>query len=257
MIRIRLLRNATLIIEMSNKQLLVDPLLGEKGAYDPVPWTSNGIRNPLTDLPVSRDELEEIIEDTDAVLVTHTHNDHWDEAARRLLPKDILLLGQAEDEPKFIQQGFEEAIGIPGAYQYEEITFTRTGGRHGTGDIAAKMAPVSGFILDNDEYKLYITGDTVWCDEVEEAISQYEPDFIILNAGGAQFDIGDPITMTVEDILKVCETSYAEKIICVHMEAINHCYLQREELRRAIRDAGFQDRCLVPDDGEEIILVHA
>lgn len=257
MIRIRLLRNATLIIEMSNKQLLVDPLLGEKGAYDPVPWTSNGIRNPLTDLPVSRDELEEIIEDTDAVLVTHTHNDHWDEAARRLLPKDILLLGQAEDEPKFIQQGFEEAVGIPGAYQYEEITFTRTGGQHGTGDIGAKMAPVSGFILDNDEYKLYITGDTVWCDEVEEAISLYEPDFIILNAGAAQFDIGDPITMTVEDILKVCETSYAEKIICVHMESINHCCLQREELRRAILDAGLQDRCLVPDDGEEIILVHA
>lgn len=257
MIRIRLLRNATLVIEMSNKQILVDPLLGDKDAYDPVPWTSNGIRNPLMELPVSEEELQEIIEDTDAVLVTHMHNDHWDEAARRLLPKDILLLGQVEDEPAFLQQGFTEATGIAGAYQYEEITFTRTGGRHGRGEIGAKMAPVSGFVLDNDEYKLYIAGDTIWCEEVEEAINMYEPDFIILNAGAAQFDMGDPITMTVEDVLKVCESSYAEKIIVMHMEAVNHCYLSREELRRAIRDAGLEDRCLVPEDGEEIVLVQS
>lgn len=257
MIRIRLLRNATLIIEMSNKQLLIDPMLGEKGVYDPVPWTSNGIRNPVTDLPVDAGELEEIIEDTDAVLVTHTHNDHWDVAAQQLLPKDIPLFGQAEDEPKFIGQGFDEAVGIPGSYQYEEITFSRTGGQHGIGDIGAKMAPVSGFVLDNDEYKIYIAGDTVWCDDVEDAINRYEPDFIVLNTGAAQFDIGDPITMTVDDVLKVCEASYAEKIICVHLEAVNHCYLQREVLRRAIRDAGFEGRCLVPDDGEEIILVEA
>src|SRR5579859_4087133 len=147
MIKIRLLRNATVVVEMNNRQLLVDPLFGDKGAYDPVRWTSNGIRNPTVGLPLTPAGLSAIVQGTDAVIVTHTHNDHWDEAARQLLPKDIPLLGQPEDEPKFRQQGFHNAVGIASEYHFDGITLTRTGGRHGKGEIGAKMAPVSGFVL--------------------------------------------------------------------------------------------------------------
>lgn len=35
MVTLQLLRNATLVVEMDNKKILVDPMLGAKGAYEP------------------------------------------------------------------------------------------------------------------------------------------------------------------------------------------------------------------------------
>ena len=44
---------------------------------------------------------------------------------------------------------------------------SRTGGQHGTGEIAEMLAPVSGFVLRADgEPTVYVAGDTIWCDEV-------------------------------------------------------------------------------------------
>jgi L-ascorbate metabolism protein UlaG (beta-lactamase superfamily) len=252
MIKIRLIRNATLLITMGDYRFLVDPMLAEKDAYDPIRWTSNNIRNPMTDLPVSSAALKEIIAGIDAVIITHTHNDHWDETARALIPKDKLLIGQPEDLDKFREQGFTNTVGVDREYHYEGIRFTRTGGQHGTGEIGAMMAPVSGFILQQGDESLYIAGDTIWCAEVEEAIGKFQPEIIVLNTGAAQFDKGDPITMTMEDVLAVCRKSRAKKIISVHLEAINHCHLRRDALRNAVAKAGESGRCFIPLDGETI-----
>ena len=69
----------------------------------------------------------------------------------------------------------------------------------------------------------------------------------MLNGGAAQFEDHEPITMGVDDIAAVREATDATLVV-VHMEAINHCLLSREELRSAVEDV------LVPDDGEEIAL---
>jgi L-ascorbate metabolism protein UlaG (beta-lactamase superfamily) len=37
--------------------------------------------------------VDNIIKDVDAVIVTHLHYDHWDEAAKEVLPKDMVHLG--------------------------------------------------------------------------------------------------------------------------------------------------------------------
>jgi L-ascorbate metabolism protein UlaG (beta-lactamase superfamily) len=250
MIKVRLLRHATLVVCIGGKQFLIDPMLGKKDSYDPVIWTSNNIRNPMIDLPVDEPELLSIIGHTDAVLVSHTHNDHWDPAARSMIRPDKLIIGQPEDEATIREQGFENFIPLHTTYDLDGVTITRTTGQHGTGEIGAKMGPVSGFVLNASNHVLYIAGDTIWCDEVETALELYEPEIIILNAGAAQFDMGDPITMTAEDVLTVAEESNARNIVCVHMDAINHCQLKRAELRKAIKKAGVQNRCLVPADGE-------
>ncbi len=251
---IRLLRNATLLIEINNKKLLIDPLLAPKSTYDPIIWTSNGIRNPTVDLPIGEKELEKIISSSDAVLVTHTHNDHWDISAQQLIPKDKLIMGQPEDEAKFKKQGFTNIKSVQDTTSFEGISITRTKGHHGKGEIGEKMAPVSGFIIKDGKLTLYIAGDTIWCKEVAEAIQLHQPEFIVLNAGGAKFDMGDPIIMDKPDVLEVCRISKAKKIICVHMEALNHCYLKRDDLKQALKEAGEYGRCIIPADGEEIEL---
>src|SRR5690349_5905601 len=104
--KIRLLRNATLIVETGETKFLVDPMLGKKDSMDPVKNAANSLRIPMVELPVAENELKKLIEETDAILLTHTHRDHWDEPARQLIPKDKPLFCQPQDEQKLEEQGF-------------------------------------------------------------------------------------------------------------------------------------------------------
>lgn len=72
------------------------------------------------------------------------------------------------------------------------------------------MGPVSGFVFEADE-TLYLVGDTIWYDPVEETLDQFEPDMVVLNGGEAQFDQDEPITMGVGDINAVCDATDATR----------------------------------------------
>ena len=116
------------------------------------------------------------------------------------------------------------------------------------------MGHVSGFIIEFKNQKIYIAGDTIWCTEVEHALAIYKPQYIVLNTGSAQFDEGDPITMTENDIIKVRDAAPTATIIAVHMETVNHCRLKRDELKRVLEEKDLINNCVIPKDGDRIIL---
>jgi len=246
--RLRLLRHATLIVEFAGRKLLVDPMLSAPGAMPAIDNSPNPRPNPLVPLPAA---TPEIVPDLDAILVTHTHRDHWDDAAARELPKGVPLLCQPEDEQKLRGQGFTRVQPLQTGLIWNALEVTRTGGQHGTGEIGRKMAPVSGFVLRGPgEDPLYIAGDTIWCAEVQQAIAQFRPAAIVVNAGAARFLEGDPITMTAADVISVCRAAPPAKVIAVHMEAINHCLLTRQDLAAAVQAAGVARQVLIPKDGD-------
>lgn len=252
---VRLIRNATSVLKLDGATILIDPMFSGKFELDPIPWT-NEVRNPTVDLPLSKSELQEIVDQSDVILLTHLHRDHWDEAARNLIPKSKAIICQTEDVPTLIEQGFSNLSYSSDTKFGSDIRIIRVLAKHGHGELAEKMAPASGFVLIGKEKTIYVAGDSVWYEGVENAIQKYSPDVIIVNAGAARFQFGEPITMTTADVLQVAEAAKpSAKIIVVHMEAINHCYLTRNELRQAIEAEGFEERCLVPEDGEEIIWV--
>jgi L-ascorbate metabolism protein UlaG (beta-lactamase superfamily) len=221
-----------------------------------VPNTPNERPNPLVDLPFGNDELSELVQSADAVLVTHTHNDHWDGRAREIIPKDKLVLCQPEDELSITGAGFANVSAVDPGLMWRGLRFSRTDGRHGTGEIGAQMAPVSGFVISADDApSFYVAGDTIWCDEVEEALRDHRPSVVLVNAGAARFLEGDPITMTAEDVAHVCRAAPEARVIAVHMEAINHCLLTRVELSEALDERGFGDRVEIPADGQTIQLL--
>lgn len=253
--KVQLLRHATLVVELAGRRLLVDPLLSPAGALDPVGNAGDDRRIPLVDLPLSATELDALLASVDAALVTHTHRDHWDAVAAAVLRRDLPIFCQPPDLAALQGAGFSAARAVEDSAAWQGLTIARTGGRHGSGEIGARMGPVSGFVLRAaGEPALYIAGDTIWCEEVAAALAAHRPDAVVVNAGAAQFLTGGPITMAAGDVLEVCRAAPGARVIAVHMEVVNHCRLSRAELRAAADAAGLGGQLSIPADGEAVAL---
>jgi L-ascorbate metabolism protein UlaG (beta-lactamase superfamily) len=246
MATLRLLRHATLRLTLGDTTLLVDPMLSEPGAMPPIPNSPNDRRNPLVPLP-------DAPLDHDALLVTHLHRDHLDDAARERLADDQPTLCQPADGEELVADGFDP-LPADDTATLGDLTVTRTPARHGHGDLAERMGPVSGFVLEAPgEPTVYHTGDTVWYDGVRETLAARDPDVVVANAGAAQFAEGDPITMTPADVVTLCEHTDAT-VVVDHMDAINHCLGTREDLRAAVVEAGIAEQVVMPAAGETVRL---
>jgi L-ascorbate metabolism protein UlaG (beta-lactamase superfamily) len=249
--KIQLIRHATLLLQLGDYKILIDPMFSSKGIISTTPNAANDQPNPLVDLPLDIQQLLQV----DAIVITHTHRDHLDEKAVEALPKHRPIFCQPVDVEKLKGYGFENVTAVHDEFNWNTIKLTRTKGQHGRGEIGQKMGPVSGFVFKMDgEPVLYIAGDTVWCEEVENALDQYHPALAILFAGAAQFLTGGPITMDKEDILKVAKKTPGTKIVVAHMESWNHCLLSREELTYFVEENGLINQIYIPKDGEEIQL---
>lgn len=253
--KIRLLRHATVLLSLGNKNLIVDPMFMAEGSGNPIPTKKNGKgkRNPLVELPVDGEELREIINSLDAVLLTHMHSDHFHDTENAILQRNIPILCQPFDVNKLKQIGFKNVIPIDKHTFWEGIKITRINCYHGGVVLRQMLGKGSGFVLAVEgEPSTYISGDTVWCSHVKEALLEHKPDISILNAGGAQFPFGRSITMNKKDISKVCEYAPDTKVVVVHLDAFNHCLLTREELKGYLKEKNLLSRVKILNDGEHI-----
>jgi L-ascorbate metabolism protein UlaG (beta-lactamase superfamily) len=253
--QIHFLRHATLVVAIQGMYLLVDPMLSPAEAMATVANAANDRRIPLVELPLADEELHYMLDHIDAVLVTHTHRDHWDQRAIDLLPKQLPIFCQPADLEAIRQAGFAEVSTVDSGLAWRGIQFRRTGGQHGAGEIGERMGPVSGFVVRAaGEPLLYIAGDTIWCPEVAQALQEFTPDVAIVNAGAAQFLTGGPITMDADDVVEVARAAPQAGLIAVHMEAVNHCLLTRSALGERLAREGVDARVMSPADGALIEL---
>jgi L-ascorbate metabolism protein UlaG (beta-lactamase superfamily) len=236
-VRLTLVRNATLLLEPNGKRILVDPMLRPARSTPPIENTPNQVPNPLVELPSPAHEL---VRELDGCIVTHLHGDHFDDAAAELLPRDLPIATQPESVDGLRARGFTQVTQCYKGWCGLDLALTR--GRHGTGATAEAMGPVSGFVLDG----VYVAGDTIWCDDVAAAIEEHRPRAVVVNAGGARFNEGDPIVMDVDDVRRVRAATDAT-VVVVHLEAMNHC-VERRDAYRAL------DGVRVPNDGETLEL---
>lgn len=256
-VEIQHIRNATARVSYGDTTFLIDPMLAKKGAYPGFEGTYRSeIRNPMLELP---EPAEDIIEDIDAIVVTHSHLDHWDQAAQQLLPKDLPLFTQHQADAELIRsQGFTDVRVLDGKAEFAGVTLNKVGGQHGTDRIFAipgvadVMGEVMGVVFQAAGYKTtYIAGDTVWHAEVEQAIKQFQPEIIVLNTGAAKLEgiMDDSILMEKEDVLKAHKLAPLAHILAVHMDTLNHCVLTREEMRNYVEQQELEELILIPADG--------
>lgn len=252
MVTFQLIRSATVKVTYNNITFLIDPMLGSIGSFE----SYGGIqKNPIVNLPLS---IDEILKDVDAVLITHLHKDHFDDQAKKSIPKDIPIFCQPGDRKYITEYGFNDVKEIKDLEWFHKTSIHRVGGKHGRGAIEKLMGSVSGFILESfNEPTIYIVGDCVFNEDVKSSIDNFQPDIIICNSGGA-FIPGyeqNLILMDEKETIQLLEhvVDKQTQVIPVHLEALDHCTVSRAGLKRALLQSNLNnERVLIPLDGERI-----
>jgi L-ascorbate metabolism protein UlaG (beta-lactamase superfamily) len=248
------IRNATVILDYAGARILIDPMLSPKGAFPAFPGTPNDhLMNPTVELPIP---MADIL-DVDAVIVTHDHLDHWDEAAKQLIPKNKPFFVQNERDQATIQaSGFTDVRILGANTEFKGISLTKTSGQHGSDEVMASpvgelLGVVCGVVFKHPQEKtVYLAGDTLWNAHVQASLTQHQPDVVILNAGDAQVIGFGSIIMGKKDVYEVHQAAPQATLIATHMEAVNHATLTRNELRAFSAEKGMTHCLLVPADGE-------
>ncbi|MBV6635962.1 MAG: MBL fold metallo-hydrolase [Mameliella sp.] len=245
------IRNATLIVTFGGKRFLVDPYLAEKDAYPGFEGTLNSeIRNPRVDLSTPM----ETILDYDALILTHLHPDHFDEAAIKLLPRDKPVFVQDYSDAELIKAlGFTDVRPLGIETKFGDVTLSRTRGQHGSDQAYVYASELLGSVMGvvfraEGEKTLYLAGDTIWNQMVATNLEMFKPDVIVVAAGDAQVPGLGSIIMGTADVKTIHDAAPTAQIVASHMETINHCALSRAELKAFSEANGMTERLSIPAD---------
>ncbi len=245
--KIQLIRNATMKITLSGKTILTDPMLLPRHGIESF---AGNEKNPVVELPLS---VADILADVDMVLVSHVHRDHFDDGARQFLPKDIPLFCPPEYAEQIRQDGFSEVTAIEDGLVWEGIRISRTPGIHaGNKKWQDILGPVSGFLFRTDKDPVvYWPGDTILYDEVESLILAEKPDIILPHGCGAVLEDSGPIVMDGHMVIQICRLAPEARVVAVHMGALDHATVTRDDIRTLAAGAGIEnDRLIIPADGQ-------
>jgi len=247
------LRNATLVLETDQHVIVVDPMLGKKKTIPPFTlFRYKPKRNPIVALPKNS---REILSKVTYCLITHLHPDHIDKAGEVFLRrKSIPVICSAKDEKALTKRGLN-VIQTLKYWEPEQFLGGKIMGipaRHGYGFIAKAMGNVMGFHIElPNEKSIYISSDTIFTEHVQKVLVEFKPEIAVVACGTAQLDIGQPLLMRMNDILKFVALAPGQ-VLANHLQALNHCPTTRAELKNALAENGLLDKVSIPEDGENV-----
>ena len=116
------------------------------------------------------------------------------------------------------------------------------------------MANGAGYFLRlPGEPSLYISGDTVYTEDVDRVLAELKPAIAVVAAGSASLDVGSPILMNMEEILAMVEKAPG-KVVANHLEALNHCPTTRIRLKKELDRRGLSAKVWIPQDGDTLMI---
>jgi L-ascorbate metabolism protein UlaG (beta-lactamase superfamily) len=214
--------NATTLIRFAGLTILTDPAFLHKGGHVYLGhgiWARREVEPAcqIADLPP-----------IDLIVLSHYHGDHFDDVAAQELDKKLPIVSTADAVAKLNALGFHRGYPLD---TWESLivnkgeatlTITAMPAKHATDDaVNALLMPVNGHLLDFSRdgeqlYRLYITGDTMLVDSLEDIPRRYpDIDLGLIHTGGTTFLV-TVVTMTGEQGVKAVEITKPATAIPIH-----------------------------------------
>jgi L-ascorbate metabolism protein UlaG (beta-lactamase superfamily) len=237
----------TVLIDFGGLRFLTDPTFDPSGStFSRGPnYTLEKTEGPAVDV----DRLG----DVDVVLLSHDHHyDNLDDAGRAMLGRANRVLTTLDGAERL--GGNAEGLIPWQSVEIGDIRLTATPARHGPegGD----RGPVVGFMLEQISAapSIYVTGDTVLYDGVEEVGGRYNPDIVVLFLGAAKVAVAGPshLTFTAEEGVQVARLFEKALIVPVHYAGWKHFTEGRTEVDSAFAAAGLAPRLRWLDPGARL-----
>jgi len=239
---IKYIGGATAYLEVAGLRLLTDPTFDPKDTtYDTGLYVLHKLNNPA----ITAEQIGKI----DFVLLSHDHHfDNLDREGRKLLSS----VEKVYTTPVGAERLGANAIGLRNWQAIEiptkdgrVLTITGTPCRHGPDN--GDRGPVTGFVLnfkDETQGAVYITGDTVWYEGVEEVAKRFDVKMVLAFMGAAIVkNVGEAhLTMTVEEGLKLAMLFDNATIVPMHFEGWEHFSESKTEIERKFKDADLTNR---------------
>ncbi len=235
-VRLTLIDGPTLLIEYGGLRILTDPTFDPPQLY---PLGGENLRK-FNASPISPDLLLPI----HAVLLSHDqHMDNLDHAGREFLPKA---------ERVITTKGGAQRLGgstvglIPWATTTvplpdgRNLVITGTPARHGPVGIEPVTGEVVGFVLSIDgNPDIYVTGDTVWYEGINEVAQRFNNiGLAVLFAGAAQPRGPFNVTMDTNDAIEAATRFKKARMASVHNFGWSHFKQSQEDLQNAFTVVG-------------------
>jgi len=290
--RVYFIGNATAVIEWQGIRLLTDPNFLHAG--DHVHLGPGITAERLKDPFINMDQLPPL----DCILLSHYHEDHFDKLVEGSINRAFPIITtphakralESKDEPFTAVHAldvFECLLLVPtdrppssSSKPIPIIKITGTPGKHvppgplsTINNILGAVPPTNGWLLEmgytsqsppsNPEpdkvlYRIYISGDTLFVDEltqIRERLQNEKIDLMLVHLGGTT--IPGPhaplfmVTMDAKQGVKLMQLMDAEVTIPVHFDDYSVMMSGLDEFRREVEAGGLGERVAYLGRGDE------
>ncbi|HEX2577572.1 MAG TPA: MBL fold metallo-hydrolase [Aquihabitans sp.] len=250
--------NATTLVEVGGLRLLTDPNFLHQGDHAAL---GGGLRTKRLLEPACT--VEEVLP-VDVVLLSHHHDDHFDDIAAEGLPKDTPIVTTEHAARKLRRQGFTdthplrtwEAVDITAGPV--RIRASAMPARHAPGLIAKVLPPVMGTVLDvavgDRRLRAYVTGDTLLHEAMEDVPRRFPGiDLVLIHLGGARI-AGIQVSMDGEQGAAAIELLDPDRALPVHFEDYSVMRSPLSEFTDAVAARGLRTEVCYLDRGGRLEL---
>ncbi|HWV71113.1 MAG TPA: MBL fold metallo-hydrolase [Pseudosphingobacterium sp.] len=243
----------TIIIEIGGLRFMTDPTLDPEGTFFKLneKMTERKLSGPAAFPDKS----------IDVVLLSHDqHFDNLDGMGRTFLKEvsEVLTTKAGAERLK------ENTIGLdPNEHRFfttpngEKIKVTATPARHGPAGIEKITGDVIGFHVEVDNpggIQLYITGDTVYYNEIERLSKRIAPNYVFIFAGAARPRGPFNVTMSTNDAIDTAAAFPKSILIPIHSEGWSHYTENNTNLREAFQIIGIENQLKILEPGVQTVL---